>query len=90
MAADVYLEMSYSHGKPMAGYLYLPRQDGDQAVRSREATAGLVVDYASDGRPIGIEIVSPSAVSIEAINDLLAELHQEALTEEDLAPLLTS
>lgn len=90
MSRGIYLQMSYWRGKRMAGYLYLPRQDGDRAVRSREAGPGLVVDYAADGRPIGIEITAPSVVTAEAINALLAELHQEAMGVEELAPLLTA
>jgi uncharacterized protein YuzE len=89
MSEEVYLEMAYRHGKCMAGYLYLPRRQGDSAARSQEAAPGLVVDYAADGRPIGIEITSPSAVSPEAVNALLVQLHQEALAREELAPLLT-
>ena len=88
MTREVYLEITYRHGEPVAGYLYLPRREGDRAVRSRKTDHGLVVDFAEDGRPIGIEITSPSAVSPAAVNSLLAELHQETLTQEELAPLL--
>ena len=87
MADDIHLEMSYHRDKLMAAYLYLPRKEGDRAARSREARPGLVVDYAEDGRPIGIEIVSPSAISEALINDVLADIGQAPLTEEDLAPL---
>lgn len=88
MTREIYLEMTYRHGKALAGYLYLPRIEGDRVQRSRKAAPGLVVDYAPDDRPIGVEITAPSAVSIEAINNLLAELHQETLDKEELAPLL--
>ena len=88
MSKEIYLEMTYRHGRPLAGYLYLPRQEGDRAVRSDKAAPGLVVDYASDGRPIGVEIASPSSVSLQAINELLTNLHQQTLKEEELAPLL--
>jgi len=87
MSEQVYLEMTYRHGKPFAGYLWLPRRQGDTAARSRKAAAGLVVDYAADGRPIGIEIVSPSHVSPGDIKALLAELHCECVSEKELAPL---
>ncbi|MHC4294159.1 MAG: DUF2283 domain-containing protein [Planctomycetota bacterium] len=88
MTRDIYLEMTYRHGKVLAGYLYLPRRAGDEAVRSQKAAPGLVVDYATDGRPIGIEVTAPSVVSLETINQILAELHQETLNKEELAPLL--
>jgi hypothetical protein len=84
----MYLEMTYRHGKPLAGYIHLPRRDGDRVARSQKAAPGLVVDYAADGRPIGLEITSPATVSLQAINELLLTLHQQTLTEAELAPLL--
>ena len=89
MTRNVYLEMSYRRGRALAGYLYLPRKDGDRAARSRKVAPGLVVDYAEDGRAIGIEITSPSTVSVEAINAVLAEMAQDPVDETELAPLLT-
>lgn len=71
----------------MAAYLRLPRKKGDWATRSQEYGNGLVVDFAEDDRPIGIEITAPSAVSLQVINDLLRELGQSEVTEDDLAPL---
>ena len=88
MSEEVYLELTYRHGKPFAGYLHLPRREGDRAVRSRKAGPALVVDYADDGRAIGVEIVSPEIVSADEINRLLAELDQQALGADELAPLL--
>jgi hypothetical protein len=90
MSSDTYLEITYRHGKPLAGYLRLPRREGDSAARSQKHAAGLVVDYAEDGRPIGIEITSPANASIEAINDLLSQLHINSIAEQELAPLLAS
>jgi len=90
MSNDTYLEITYRHGKPLAGYLHLPRRDGDRAVRSQKHPGGLVVDYAEDGRPIGIEITSPSSASPETINDLLEQLHISSVGEQELAPLLAS
>jgi uncharacterized protein YuzE len=84
---DVYLEVSFRHGKPLAGYLHLPRREGEWASRSRKAAEGLVVDYAQDGQPIGIEIVSPSIVTVEAVNRVLTDLKQQAVEPEELAPL---
>ena len=88
MTREIYLEMTYRRGKPLAGYIYLPRQDGDKAFRSKKVGVGLVVDYASDGRPIGVEITSPTSVSLRAINELLVSLRQRTLTEAEIAPLL--
>ena len=87
MNREVYLEMTFRKGKPLAGYLHLPRREGDWAACSRKAADGLVVDYAEDGRPIGIEIVSPSIVTVAEVNRVLADLQQDAIEAEELAPL---
>lgn len=88
MTRDTYLEITYRHGKALAGYLYLAESGDEKVARSRKVPPGLVVDYGADGKPIGIEITSPSTVSAQAINELLAELHQKTLEKEELAPLL--
>jgi uncharacterized protein YuzE len=41
----------------MAAYLYLPRKPGDHAARMTEIPGGMLIDFAADGRAIGIEIV---------------------------------
>ena len=51
-----YLEVTYRKGKPFAAYLYLDRRPGDSAVRSQRRE-DFVVDYAKDGRPIGVELI---------------------------------
>ena len=85
-----YLEVTYRKGRPVAAYYYLPRQDGDKSVRTERADGGLLVDYASDGRPIGIEISSPSRVDLRRLNDLLLRLGHEAVRCEDMAPLVAA
>lgn len=82
-----YLEVTFRHGKPMAAYLYLPRLAGDTASRSEPLDDLLVVDRASDGRPIGIEIIDPGAVSLERMNTVLRRLQQPELSASDLDPL---
>jgi hypothetical protein len=47
----------------------------------------LLVDYASDDRPIGIEITAPSMFSLDQLNLLLTSLGQETLAAEDASPL---
>jgi hypothetical protein len=89
MKQATYLEMTYRHGKPLAGYLYLPRREGDKVDHSKAKAPGLVVDFASDGRPMGVEIVSPSIVTLDAINTVLRELHQESVDADEMAPLLS-
>jgi uncharacterized protein YuzE len=81
------LQVTYRKGKPIAAYLYLPRQPGDKADSTKEPVEGLLVDYAGDGRPIGIEIRSPGYVSIEQINQVLDDLGIGRIPAEELGPL---
>jgi len=90
MNQQVYLEITFRHGRPFAGYLHLPRQERDRVVHSRRAEGGLVVDYTEDGRAIGVEITAPTAFDPDTLQALLSELQVEPVGEEDLAPLLRS
>jgi hypothetical protein len=84
---DCYLEITYRRGRPLAAYLYLPRREGDKSRRVVHEGPGLMVDMAEDGRPIGIEIVSPRGVSLAAVNAILARYSMSPLGRDDLAPL---
>ena len=84
----MYLEVTFRKGKPLAAYLYLPRQAGDSSSRTVKHESGLLIDFAEDGRPIGIEIPTPRKFSIDALNEALASARQPPAREEDLAPLL--
>lgn len=81
------LQVTYRHGKPMAAYLYLPRQPGDRAKSTSEPTPGILVDYEADGRPIGIEIRSPGYVTIEQIQQVCEDLGLGPIPDSDLGPL---
>jgi len=87
MMSDRYLEVSYRHGKPFAAYLFLPRRPGDRSARTERFGETLVIDYADDGRAIGIEIIHPQAVSSDEINHALAHVNQSPLAQSELAPL---
>ena len=54
-----YLEVTFRKGKPLAAYLYLPREPGAKSARTELMGSGLLVDYQADGRPIGLEITAP-------------------------------
>jgi hypothetical protein len=82
-----YLEITYRHGKPMAAYLYLPRRADDKSYRVVQEGHGLMVDLDADDRPIGIEIVSPSEVSLALLNAVLAKYALPPLDREEVAPL---
>ena len=85
-----YLQVTYRNGRPLAAYLYLPRQLGDKSSRSVKCEAGLIVDYAADGRPIGIEISAPRATTLESLNRALATANLEPITAQELQPLLAA
>jgi uncharacterized protein YuzE len=53
-----YLEVTYHQGKLVAAYYYLPRLPEQRSVRTRRVEPGLLIDYAKDGRPIGVEITA--------------------------------
>ena len=82
-----YLEVTYRKGRPLAAYFYLPRRDGDTAARSEATENGLVVDFAADGRAIGIEVLSPATLTLDALNRTLSALRQPAASGRDLQPL---
>ncbi len=88
--SEHYLEVTYRRGKPLAAYVSLPRKPGDKSVRAAQPFPGIVVDYAEDGRPIGIEITSPSAVKLNDLNRVLDSMKQSKLSDSDWAPLTLS
>lgn len=82
-----YLEVTFRQGRALAAYLYLPRLPKDRSSRSVLASPGLVVDYTSKGKAIGVEITSPATVSLAAINRVLRNLGALPLKRADLQPL---
>ena len=59
-----YLEVTYRSGKPIVGYLHLPRANGVKSARTEEMVPGLLVDFSIDGRPIGLEVTAPTKVTL--------------------------
>jgi len=84
---DRYLEVSYRKGKPFAAYLFLARRADDRSARTERFGESLVIDFAADGRAIGIEIVNPQLVTETEVNAALARIKQPALPREEFAPL---
>ena len=82
------LQITYRKGRPFAAYLHLSHETGVRSTRTVPSADGLlIVDYAANGRPIGVEITSPLAVSLERLNGLLAELGVSPLTEHEFGPV---
>jgi uncharacterized protein YuzE len=87
---DSYLEVTFRHGKPLAGYFYLPRRPGQKSYRTERVAGGLIVDYSRSGKPIGIEITAPAELSLSGLNRILRRLGQPSLRRAELAPLLAA
>jgi len=87
---ESYLEVTFRHGRPLAAYLYLPRQSGDKSHRTSRVEPGLVIDFNDSGSPIGIEMTAPTQVTVGALNAVLHGLGQRGVTQADLAPLLAA
>jgi hypothetical protein len=81
------LEVTYRKGRAIAAYLYLPREENDHTVRTERREAGLIVDFADDNRPIGVEITSPQLLTLSTLNDVLNSVGQPPATSDDLRPL---
>ena len=83
------LEITYRDGRPRLGYLYLS-EPSEKSEHSKRISPEMVVDINKKGELIGIELLDPAGVSLEAINNLLKEYGLEPLRESDVAPLLAA
>jgi uncharacterized protein YuzE len=84
---ELYLEVTFRHGEPLAGYLYLPRLEEARSSQVKKFGPGLLVDLDQDGKPIGIEIAMPASVTIEAVNEILESYGMSQVDPVELAPL---
>jgi hypothetical protein len=82
-----YLQVTYRRGRALAAYLYLPHPPDLTAQRTRRYEPGLIVDLASDGQPVGIEILAPQQLTLAALNRVLRGFGCAPMSRADLAPL---
>ena len=87
---ESYLEVTFRHGLALAAYYYLPRRTKDKSYRTTRIEPGLVIDFAHDGRPIGIEILAPDKLTLAVFNRVLRELGFGPLRRADLSPLMAA
>lgn len=87
---EAYLEVTFRRGRAIAAYLYLPRQPDEKVAQSKRVEPGLVIDFNAEERPMGIEITTPSKVSLADVNRVLTGLGLSPMTPADLAPLLAA
>ena len=81
------LQITYRKGQPVAAYIYLAHAPGAKSARTEQVAPELLIDFAADGSPLGIEIVSPQAVSEAEILAAFDRLGVERPSAADLAPL---
>lgn len=89
--ALVELELSCRAGRVYAAYLHLAPDQRARSVRCRTFADGTyVVDFNRAGKPLGIEIVSPSLATLKSFNAVLVELGLPKVTRKEIAPLLAA
>jgi len=81
------VQVTYHKGRPFAAYIYFARHSGDKSAVTEEITPDILVDYASDGRPIGIEIVTPEAVDSRDVYAVFDRLGLGRPSAAELEPL---
>jgi hypothetical protein len=85
---DRSLQVTYRKGRAFSAYLYLSDRTAERSARTEPSEDGLlVVDFAADGRPLGVEITSPQGVTLDRVNELLARLGQPAMAEGEFRPV---
>jgi hypothetical protein len=67
---EPYLEVAFRHRRPLAVYYYLPRRNDEKSHRTERAALGVIIDYAEDGRPIGLEFTIPANVTVGGLNEI--------------------
>ncbi|MFP4058720.1 MAG: DUF2283 domain-containing protein [Candidatus Brocadiia bacterium] len=90
MLKHPFLEVTYRKGKPFAGYLYLSEARPRTPCRTEEIRPGVLIDLDDDGEPLGIEFLSPGAVSPDDLRAIESRLSGTRLEPEDLRPILAS
>lgn len=86
----IFLKVTYRHGRPLAAYVQLPREAGDQIVKTERVDDVLLVDRTADNRPMGVEITDPSRFDPDRLLELLRKLGQGEIDRSELVPLLAA
>ncbi len=81
------VQVTYRKGEPFAAYIYLAAKPGQKSARTEDVSPDVVIDYAADGTPLGIEIVSPGFVTLDEIHAVFDRLGLGRPEPSELAPL---
>jgi uncharacterized protein YuzE len=84
------LQITYRKGKPFTAYIYLAHAPGLKSARTEQVSPEVLIDYAEDGTPLGIEVVSPGSVSPDEVAAAFGRLGLEPPSATELAPLLAA
>jgi uncharacterized protein YuzE len=87
MATIFSVQVTYRKGLPFAAYIYFRRSPGLKSVRTERVSSEVLIDFAGDGTPLGIEIVSPGHVSLDEINQAFDRIGIQRPEPRDLEPL---
>lgn len=87
MTRSISLQVTYRGGRPSAAYFSLTSNGTRTVDRSEEFGDDLVVEYAADGSPLGLEILSPGTVNLEQVWSVFDRLGLDRPTASELSPL---
>jgi len=87
MTRGLSLQVTYKGGKPLAAYLSLGYNGKRAVARTEEVSPDLLVDFAADGLPLGLEILSPGTVTVERVWAVFDHLGLERPPASELSPL---
>jgi uncharacterized protein YuzE len=84
----VFLDVRYREGCDESAYLNVSRKLGEsRQISSREVDPELVLDFNARGELLGIRILSPTKVTIKAVNHIFAKNGLPPVTPIHLKPL---
>ena len=83
---ELFLEVTFRRGRPLAAYLFLRRKAGDKSFRTEMMGRGTIVDFEKGSRSIGVEITAPEYVTADELNLVLEAINAPTVSAEDLAP----
>lgn len=86
--SSILLEVWYREGRAEYAYLYTPRRLGEARYRpSVEAEPDVVLDFNKRGELMGIEMLSPARVTVDAVNRVAREYGLRPVAPVHLRPL---
>ena len=81
------VEITYRRGRPVAAYISWASSATAKCHATKEAAPGMIVDFARNGRPIGLELAVPRAATLAGVNRVLRSVGAPPLRPSDFSPL---